>query len=265
MSINNTPPKQADQNIAPNAKNISSPSIQNISRQNGLHKILQEAHSQQQQKTTKPQNQAAKKTAQISKNKPAGLFQRLALLYDDMHNAYSASATAAGLSCQGCTENCCKSYFKHHTFVEWAYLWRGIQSLPNANKAMILDKAQEYLKATDLALSMNTTPKMFCPLLDAQGLCSLYEYRLMICRLHGTRNIFYMPNGEQQVFSGCNPYIKLTSEQAEPANESEISLDRTELYQRLAALELEYRQRKNALSAKINLSIAEMLVLGPPK
>ncbi|SHN57760.1 YkgJ family cysteine cluster protein [Desulfovibrio litoralis] len=203
-----------------------------------------------------------------------GLFQRLALLYDNMQTAYNLVAKEAGLDCRGCKDNCCYSYFRHHTFVEWAYLWRGLQALPKDVYQKIYERAKKYVIETHLAESNNTIPRLACPLLDeTSGRCELYEYRLMICRLHGTKNIMHLENSQKseseiltessskiQTFPGCVRYVELMHNFENPP-----SLDRTEFYQELAKLEFEFRVKKNMLNSRIDLTIAEMIVSGIPK
>jgi hypothetical protein len=60
------------------------------------------------------------------KTTPQAVFRKLAALYERMGRAYETSAQSIGLSCAGCPDNCCTSFFQHHTYVEWAYLWKGL-------------------------------------------------------------------------------------------------------------------------------------------
>ena len=61
---------------------------------------------------------------------PAQAFRKLAALYAEMQAAYAAHAQAMELTCDRCEDNCCTSYFQHHTRIEWAYLLRGLAELP---------------------------------------------------------------------------------------------------------------------------------------
>ena len=47
--------------------------------------------------------------------KEPGLYQRLADLYRRMEESYNACAHQAGLTCENCPDNCCVSFFRHHT------------------------------------------------------------------------------------------------------------------------------------------------------
>jgi hypothetical protein len=191
---------------------------------------------------------------------PGGLFGRLAELYARMQEAYRASAAAAGLSCDNCPTNCCTSYFRHHTYVEWAYLWRGLSALPPHDLARVRRRAKEYLEEAGQSLSRNMPPSVMCPLNEG-GLCALYPYRLMICRMHGTRNAFTRPDGQSQIFPGCDRFITLPC-----ANDPDCpSLDRTPFYRDLAALEMEFYKRAGRQLPRVDITLAEMIVLGPPQ
>ena len=189
--------------------------------------------------------------------KGQGLFSRLAGLYARMEQAYDAGAQQAGLTCKDCATNCCTSFFQHHTYVEWSYLWRGLQSLPPAQRKTFVKRAEQYVEEMRANIAMNILPTAMCPVND-KGLCTLYPYRLMICRMHGTRNRFSLPNGQQQEFPGCVRFTELPGAASLPA------LDRTPFYKELAALELEFHQKAGRPLPRVNLTLAEMIVLGPP-
>ena len=76
------------------------------------------------------------------------LVERMVLIYEDIESAYNKVAEQIPFSCEGCPDNCCDSYFLHHTYAEWAYLWIGFRGLSEK-------KQQE--KAT-AALTVCTTP-----------------------------------------------------------------------------------------------------------
>lgn len=200
--------------------------------------------------------QAAPKTAPAAK----GLFGRMANLYERMQNAYQDSAARAGLSCEGCPTNCCTSYFRHHTYVEWAYLWRGLHDLAPARLDHFVRRAEAYLEQARQSMALNALPSAMCPL-NENGLCALYLYRLMICRMHGTRNAFTRPDGEVQVFPGCARFSQLPC----AASSDCPTLDRTPFYRELAELEMEFHKRAGRPLPRVDITLAEMIVLGPPK
>ena len=192
------------------------------------------------------------------KNKP-GLYARLADLYARMQEAYANCASEAGLTCKGCETNCCTSYFQHHTHVEWAYLWRGLSELPEKRRNLFRQRAEQYVEQARQSIAANALPTAMCPL-NEDGLCALYAYRLMICRMHGTRNAFTLPNGTRQVFPGCARFTALPCAR----DENCPTLDRTPFYSELASLELELQKKAGRPLPRVHLTLAEMIVLGPP-
>jgi hypothetical protein len=212
-------------------------------------------------KSAAPRNSLKPRGGAKTKKTP-GLYERLAKLYADMASAYQDCAEQAGLSCAGCENNCCTSFFQHHTHVEWAYLWRGLAELPEKRRAAFLKRAEAYVESARQSLAQNSLPSAMCPL-NEDGLCALYAHRLMICRLHGTRNVFTLPDGRVQSFPGCRRFAALPCAQEDSPGCP--SLNRTPFYQELAALELEFQKRAARPLPRVNITIAEMMVLGPPK
>ncbi len=186
------------------------------------------------------------------------LFSSLKVLYADMEQAYAEHARLAGLSCEGCSTNCCTSFFQHHTYVEWIYLLKGINALPSQQQGIINTKAKAYTAKAKECLGQGVSPDAMCPLNEG-GLCTVYSHRLMICRMHGTKNSLHLPNGREQIFRGCDRFITL------PTAETIAPLDRTPFYKRLAALEMEILRRAGKPLHSVKLTIAEMVLLGPPK
>lgn len=193
--------------------------------------------------------------------RPSGVFARLADLYKRMEGAYNTTAHAAGLSCAGCEDNCCRTHFRHHTYIEWIYLWKGMLTLPEAKRNAYVARAHDVVAECNSIQAAGATPRVMCPVND-DGLCGLYNHRLMICRLHGTRNVLHRPDGQRQLFRGCYRFDALTSTMAADAIPS---LDRTPLYKELAQLEMEHLGPRAANAPRVSLTLAEMLVYGPPK
>ena len=186
------------------------------------------------------------------------LFTKLSLLYSDMEGAYNRAASKIGLSCRDCAENCCTSHFQHHTYIEWAYLWKGIGSRPEKSRREFMKRAEEYVRQSRILLAQGLRPRIMCPLNDG-GLCQLYEYRLMICRMHGVPNSFVRPDGKKMSFPGCSRCQELYSRLEEVP-----VVDRTGFYRDLASLEVAFVGQKIKTLARVNLTLAEMLVQGPP-
>ncbi|MGM0424536.1 MAG: hypothetical protein ACQEQX_06420 [Thermodesulfobacteriota bacterium] len=186
-------------------------------------------------------------------------LDKLAQLYAEMEQAYNRIAGKLGLSCATCTQNCCSSYFQHHTYLEWAYLWRGLQQCPPESRKTFQERAQEYVRQSQSLLQKGLRPNIMCPL-NHQGWCSLYPYRLMICRLHGVPNQVLMPNKQLKRFPGCQQSQKLTASLQDPP-----VLDRTAFYTSLAELETELLSTVSHRLPRVKLTLAEMICQGRPR
>jgi len=187
------------------------------------------------------------------------LFEELSRLYAKMENAYDQVAERIGLSCQGCPDNCCNSYFQHHTHIEWAYLWDGMRSCSAEKQQEFVNRAREYAKESRVVLAQGLRPEIMCPLND-DGLCGLYEHRLMICRMHGTPNTLVRPDGKKMSFPGCFRCQELCSQMKEVP-----VLDRTSFYRDMAILEMAFVGPTRKSLPKVKLTLAEMLIQGPPE
>ncbi|SKA83156.1 hypothetical protein [Desulfobaculum bizertense] len=192
-----------------------------------------------------------------------GVFRRLGALYDLMQKEYDQTVEGTGFTCADCPQNCCTSYFQHHTYVEWAYLWKGMKSLPEAKQKLYLERAQAYVAQMQEQLAAGERPDAMCPLND-DGLCGLYTHRLMICRLHGVVHTLAvrgkMGVPVEETFPGCWRFGEATEGRTDLR-----PLDRTPLYSKLAALEMEFLGKRIQTLPRVNLTLAEMLVQGAPK
>lgn len=186
------------------------------------------------------------------------LVHRLRQLYADMEREYDCVARQIRLTCSGCPDNCCTSYFQHHTHVEWACLWDGLRALPDQERQEIRARAEEYVHAAKKKIARQNVPDAMCPL-NVGGLCSLYAHRLTICRLHGVPNRFSLPDGRSRIFPGCFRCQEISRER-----EASPMLDRTDFYRRLAALEMDYLRGLPDRPAKVRLTLAEMILRQPP-
>lgn len=194
---------------------------------------------------------------------PPELSCEIGEIYESMAADYDTVAQAVTLTCRGCPDNCCDSYFLHYTYSEWAYLWEGIRALDDARIDRIMQRARDYVTQSRLLIAQGERPQIMCPL-NEKGLCSLYEHRLMICRTHGVPATLTRPDGQHLRFPGCFRCQEIV--QVKYAAESEApAVDRTILFKRLAQLESRFLGDKRGLFPKIKLTIAEMIVGGPPK
>ncbi|NDV20402.1 hypothetical protein GO013_13380 [Pseudodesulfovibrio sp. JC047] len=198
----------------------------------------------------------------MNKLTPKAAFRKLAAIYDTMVDRYNDVAEPIGMRCDGCGDNCCLSFFQHHTYVEWAYMWEGLKQLPADRLESIKDKAQAYVEQAQAALSQGQRPHIMCPLNidEKQGICGLYKHRLMICRMHGVPNMLVKPTGQAIHFPGCYRCQDLTKDMETPP-----FVDRTPLYKNLVMLEMQFVGKKLQQLPKVDHTIAEMIVLGPPK
>lgn len=187
------------------------------------------------------------------------LAARVADLYRRMEAVYEQVARQLDFSCSGCPDNCCDSYFLHHTRLEWAYLWQGLRLLPAAQLAAIGQRAEEYQERAGEELAAGRRPALLCPL-NEDGLCGVYRHRLMICRLHGVPASLTFPDGRSQSFPGCFRCQELTA--GRPAVPI---MERASLLRELALLEQGYNPGGSAPGRRIKMTIAEMIIAGPPR
>ncbi len=187
------------------------------------------------------------------------MIERLEGIYVEMEAAYDRVAKELDFGCQGCPDNCCDSYFLHYTYIEWAYLWLGIHELPIQRQEDLQNRAANYITECEEALRRGDRPQVMCPL-NENGLCIVYKNRLMVCRTHGVPAVITRPDGRQLSFPGC-----FRCQEIVEGDDSPPCVERTSMLQQLAGLENELLQGKRHLLPKVKLSIAEMLVKGPPR
>ena len=184
---------------------------------------------------------------------------KIADLYTRMEKAYDLVAQQLDFTCQGCPDNCCDSYFQHHTYVEWGYLWVGLMELDPARRKGIEKRAAEYAAACEAALGRDERPQVICPL-NEEGRCTLYAHRLMICRMHGVPSSLTFPNGQTKKFPGCFRCQELVAgRQAVPC------VERAPLFRELVALEQELLGKQQDQRPKLKKTIADLILLGPPR
>jgi hypothetical protein len=190
------------------------------------------------------------------------LLQRMDRIYQEMETEYSRMAGQLSFSCEGCPDNCCDSYFQHHTYAEWSYLWLGFRQLPSEEQKEILVKAEVYERACENALARGERPQVMCPI-NQNGLCILYPYRLMVCRTHGVPATMTRPDGRRLSFPGCFRCQELVEGRYQ--NKTEVpQMERTPLLQQFALLENDLMDGRRHLYPRIKLTIARMLLQGPP-
>ncbi len=194
---------------------------------------------------------------------PPELSCEMKEIYASMVTAYDLVADAIALTCDGCPDNCCDSFFLHYTYAEWAYLWEGIRKLEDERLDRIMRRARDYVEQSRAMILRGERPQIMCPL-NEEGRCGLYAHRLMICRTHGVPAILTRPDGQLLRFPGCFRCQEIVR-QTYPIETDAPAMDRTVLYQRLAQLESRFLGDRRGLLPKIKLTIAEMIVNGPPR
>ena len=187
-----------------------------------------------------------------------GALRRLKALYETMQARYDEVADRLGHTCADCPRNCCTSYFQHHTYIEWAWLHKGLAELSEERRREIEENARHYVAASRELVARGVQPALMCPI-NVDGLCSLYGHRLMICRLHGVPHTL-AGRGGPQVHPGC----WRCQDKVEAMGEKAPLLDRTPLYKELAQIEMAFQGKKRGRLPRVNLTLAEMIVQGPP-
>ncbi|HHD56119.1 MAG TPA: hypothetical protein ENK89_00370 [Desulfobulbaceae bacterium] len=192
----------------------------------------------------------------------AELSRELADIYSAMEAGYDQLASEVGLTCSGCPDNCCDSYFLHHTYCEWAYLWQGLRELDDKQRVRIVERAEKYVEESRAQLARQERPQIMCPL-NMDGLCGLYKHRMLVCRMHGVPATMTRPDGQSMRFPGCFRCQEVVKEKYGQADDAP-AMDRTPLFRKMVAVESRLLGDKRHLMPRVKLTIAEMIVQGPP-
>ena len=174
-------------------------------------------------------------------------LKKIASLYSAMDAAYDEVAGRYNVSCGDCDDNCCTQRFYHYTLAEYLYLLEGVKQLPAGKRDLIFRRAKVVTESYAHEMAAGEVFKLMCPA-NFEGLCSLYEWRPMICRLHGVPHHFRMPDGTDRTGGGCHRI----GEGALPG------MDRTPFYRTLAEIEKELREGLNYRQC-IKKTTAQML------
>ncbi len=173
-------------------------------------------------------------------------------LYTRMDKAYSDISQAHGFHCQGCQDNCCETWFFHHTFGEYIAIMKGCNLLEPNVFDEALDRAKKVIKQVNTFHDNPDAFRTMCPL-NQDGKCLIYEHRPMICRLHGVHYQFTMPNKVVHQGPGCQAFEDMAK-----ISGVEAVLDRSPFYMEMSALEKDLRQAVG-FTKKIKMTVAEML------
>ena len=192
----------------------------------------------------------------LSKMVPPEFRAALWGLFAEMDAAYEKASSDTGFVCTGCEDNCCMTWFHHHTVAEVLALYDGFCSLPENARSQVIQKARMVFEARKTHNDADGPFRAWCPL-NFDGRCAAYAHRPMICRLHGLSWKMTLPHGIVQQGPGCGVFEGQALGKAEPA------LDRTPFYRRLAALEKDLRLALS-FTGRIRLSVAETIALFAP-
>lgn len=190
------------------------------------------------------------------------LAEQIRQLYQEMELAYDHVASQLHFSCEGCPDNCCDSYFLHHTYIEWSYLWQGMSRQSSEKQKEILSRAAAYERDSEKAIIQGERPQIMCPL-NESGRCILYRHRLMVCRTHGVPATMTRPDGRSLQFPGCFRCQDIVEKICLDENLTPI-MERTALLKQLVVLEQNFLEGKKHLVPKAKMTIARMLISGPP-
>lgn len=179
-------------------------------------------------------------------------FKRLTALYARMDEAWKTAAAHYGFVCRGCPENCCETEFYHHTHIERNYLLSGLATLALPMVETIQAKAVDVCKARAATEVTGEPLRVMCPL-NSDGLCQLYRFRPMICRLHGIPHELTRPGVIPSRQPGCRAGGHLFD------SASYHQFDRTPFYTEMAQIEMDYRRATNN-QTRLKLTIAEMVL-----
>jgi Fe-S-cluster containining protein len=183
---------------------------------------------------------------------PADMRPDVDRLFQQMDWAYDRSAGQSGFVCAGCRDNCCLTRFYHHTLIEALSIHLGLQGLAEDRRRRIRAAAESVKLEMSERERRGQPVSVMCPLNEQQR-CVLYGQRPMICRLHGVPHALRQPDGRARTGPGCRDYYRQCGSAEAPL------LDRTPLYQAMAALEHRLRDRLN-YHEKIKLTVAEIIV-----
>ncbi len=182
----------------------------------------------------------------------AVFFDELAAIYAEMDRQYNVAASEYGFACSGCTDNCCLTRFYHHTHIEHVYLLNGFFGLDTRTRIDILQQAKAVMKKAVQADAAGQTHRIMCPL-NIETLCRLYEFRPMICRLHGIPHEIRAPGRDPVFGPGCAEFFRGCEDG------KYVPFDRTPFYARMANLEQRFR-KASGFHDKLKKTVADMIV-----
>lgn len=155
-------------------------------------------------------------------------------LYSAIDAMYEVAAKHYKFSCEGCNASCCQTRFYHYTYAEFLYLKFGFDALDKSKKEhlkSLSDNYENYYKKNS-----EESPQM-CPL-NENGLCLLYNWRPMICRLHGLPSETQDINMVATFYDGCEKFIRQKTQDGYVY----MTINRTIYYREMSKIENELRK-----------------------
>jgi len=168
-----------------------------------------------------------------------------------MDEGYRRAARHWGFICNGCEDNCCRSLFFQHTFVEYFFVQSGYRLLDSQTQRNVKARAEATCQKGLAAYGPDRSVHPMCPL-NVDSRCLLYAYRPMICRLHGIPHEFKTPGGERMTGAGCDAFYRDCPQQGP------FRFDRSGFYQQMAALEKDFRLAAG-IQQQIKMTVAQMI------
>jgi Fe-S-cluster containining protein len=181
-----------------------------------------------------------------------GFRDRLVSSYAAMDEAYADSAAAYGFECSGCEDSCCLTRFYHHTWAEFLFLVEGLKSVDREMARDVFEQARIADRMERESRNTGDPLRAMCPL-NQDGLCRVYDFRPMICRLHGIPHELRKPGQDPVYGPGCKVFA------GQCGHIPYVSFDRTPFYRELAALEQDVRKALG-INEKIRMTIAQMVL-----
>lgn len=178
-------------------------------------------------------------------------FKGLRGLYHEMAEGYQKAAAGYRFSCVNCSDNCCQTRFYNHTYIEYFFLMEGIAGLDDDRQDLLKAKAINVCEEIAAIEARGSSPRVMCPANEG-GQCILYEYRPMICRLHGIPYDLQMPGSPPTRGEPCTEFS------AQAIAGPYIPFDRTSFYRSMSQLEQALRLETGCFS-KIKRTVAEMI------
>ena len=179
------------------------------------------------------------------------ILDRLELIYKKMDDKYKELSGYYGFYCTGCEDNCCFARFYHHTFAEYLYIKKGLDTLDAVNRKEIKEKAVLICRQTEELDKYRSQVHLLCPL-NYEGMCVLYAYRPMICRLHGLPHELVLPGREKSLSPGCDEF------KSQCGGKEYMKFDRTPFYVEMAGIEQDIKKALD-ISERIKMTVAQML------